>query len=227
MASFLTSIRLRFENTTSGGAIFNINIDNASPTPFTDPGLVDIAPEVVDEGSWDSEENSAEAFSPGQGSTGDQAILLAMSNNTFNSVPDTWQEISMPKSGFYTFGTFDWTDVRSYSTIFTMANGGDIAPDNNAIRLDDLHLSGGGNDNAGAGGGGGGGMQGTYKYKFTYRNSITGNRSNAGIGTDGFDFIITAENVDRGSVSFTDLPVSTDPQVDQREIWRTVGNGRR
>jgi len=227
MASFLTGIRVTFENTGNNIAIFNVNIDNSSQVPFSDPGLVDVAPEVTDNDSWDSEESSAEAFSPGQGSTGDQAILLAMSNSTLSSVPDTWQELSMPKSGFQRIGTFDWAAVTAYQTIFTMANGGEIANDNTAIKLDDLHLSGGGNDTSGAGGGGGGGLQGTYKYKFTYRNSTTGNRSNAGIGTDGFDFIVTAENVDRGSVSFTGLPVSADSQVDQREVWRTVGNGRR
>lgn len=61
---------------------------------------------------------------------------------------------------------------------------------------------------------------GTYKYKVTYLNSTTGHRSDA---------YATAASVTIASgpsnVNLTSVPVSSDGQVDDRELWRTVVGG--
>ncbi len=61
---------------------------------------------------------------------------------------------------------------------------------------------------------------GTYQYKVTYRNSVTGHRSNA---------FATAASVtlDHQRVSISAIPDGSlvDSQIDQAEIWRTVANG--
>lgn len=61
---------------------------------------------------------------------------------------------------------------------------------------------------------------GTYKYKVTYLNSTTGHRSDA---------YATAASVTIASgpsnVNLTSIPVSSDGQVDDRELWRTVVGG--
>lgn len=61
---------------------------------------------------------------------------------------------------------------------------------------------------------------GVYQYKVTYLNSTTGHRSNA---------YATAASVTISSgpsnVNLTSIPVSSDGQVDDREIWRTVVGG--
>lgn len=57
---------------------------------------------------------------------------------------------------------------------------------------------------------------GTYQYAETFLNSVTGSRSNSNPN------YITVPNVDREPVTLTNFAVSTDPQVDQRELWRAV-----
>lgn len=58
-----------------------------------------------------------------------------------------------------------------------------------------------------------------YSYKVTY-NSKYGHSSNAGPASA--DLTITAS---RGSISLTGIPVSPDPQVLSRTLWRTAGGG--
>lgn len=61
---------------------------------------------------------------------------------------------------------------------------------------------------------------GTYKYKVTFKNSTTGSRSNPQDDN-------TSITVDAGSiVQLSNIQVSSDPQVDQREIYRTQVNGQ-
>lgn len=61
-------------------------------------------------------------------------------------------------------------------------------------------------------------LNGVYLYRVTFKSSVTGSRSNPN-PTD----VATDDLVD-SAVNLSDLPVSTDPQVDLIEIWRTVGN---
>lgn len=66
---------------------------------------------------------------------------------------------------------------------------------------------------------GAGNLTGIYKYKVTFRNSVSGHRSNAN-PTE-----VTTANLSSRQIRLSSLPVSADAQVNQREIWRTVGNG--
>src|SRR6266446_2057996 len=60
-------------------------------------------------------------------------------------------------------------------------------------------------------------LTGRYWFHSTFYNSVTGNRSNSEpTQAEQLGFIGT-------TLSLTNIPVSTDPQVDRREIWRTVG----
>jgi hypothetical protein len=59
-------------------------------------------------------------------------------------------------------------------------------------------------------------LNGTVQYAVTYRNLTTGSRSNANPN------YITVSNVDRAPVTLSNLPISTDSQVNAREIWRAV-----
>lgn len=136
---------------------------------------------------------------------------------------DEWQYFVIPKRQFVRRGGFDWSVVEEFRV-----NLQGIADDGN-VWISDPILVGGGKDDGGAvvtpPGGNGvatrGGMQGTYKYRITFLNDDTGNRSNPG------DAIKVAENVNRGYVTLINLPTSPDPQVTHVEIWRTVGDGDR
>jgi hypothetical protein len=63
-----------------------------------------------------------------------------------------------------------------------------------------------------------GALSGTFKYKVTFRNSVTGHRSNG--NPTAVSVTVTNQQVDLAS-----LPISSDPQVGAREIWRTQANG--
>ena len=131
-----------------------------------------------------------------------------------------WQFVSVPKRAFVLSNGFLWTMVdRMQLRWNNVANGTSC--------IADVLLVGGGRDNGGAptnadgtsDAATNGGLQGTYKYRVVFANSVTGNRSNPGAATQ------VAEDVRRGYVTLSNLPVSADPQVDTLEIYRTVGNG--
>jgi hypothetical protein len=122
-------------------------------------------------------------------------------------VDGVWQQVKIAKKLFDRTGDssepYDWENVRAIR--FTgVSNNLLVSP---YFWLDDLKL------------GGGVGMQGTYQYNVTFRNSTTGHRSNGG------DDVAVIDDVRRESVTLSNVPVSTDAQVDQREIWRTIGGG--
>lgn len=127
------------------------------------------------------------------------------------------QFASLPKKIFSTAGDFSWSDVHRIAFIFQSLSGGD------EVYIGDVLLVGGGKVEMGVAEPetSRGGMQGTYKYRVTFRNTTTGNRSNPGPVTQ------IARNVNRGYVELTGLPLSDDSQVNAREIWRTVGDGLR
>ena len=134
-----------------------------------------------------------------------------------------WQYLAIPKRQFTPqTGDATWAETGQFRLEMQRANDG-------LYCVSDVLLVGGGMDNGGTppaipgntGVATGGGMQGTYKYKLTNFNSVTGNRSN---GTEGAQ---VAENVNRGAVTLASIPVAADPQVTDVEIWRTLGNGDR
>lgn len=63
-------------------------------------------------------------------------------------------------------------------------------------------------------------LSGTYLYKVVFRNRTTGSRSNPNSGT------VTVAPVTQ-QVSLTNIPISSDPQVNGREIYRTNAGGAR
>ena len=131
-----------------------------------------------------------------------------------------WQFVSVPKRAFLLFNDFLWNSVDRMQVRWNNVNVGTSC-------IADVLLVGGGKDNGGAptnadgtsDAATNGGLQGTYKYRVVFANSVTGNRSNPGAATQ------VAQDVRRGYVTLTNLPVSADPQVDTLEIYRTVGNG--
>ena len=63
-----------------------------------------------------------------------------------------------------------------------------------------------------------GALTGTYQYKFSFLNNTTGSRSNG--NPVAASVALTSDRAD-----LTAIAVSSDSQVDRREIWRTVSNG--
>lgn len=146
-------------------------------------------------------------------------------NSTLETIAEkTWianitgaQYAAIPKRLFATASSFDFTDVTRIDFIFHRVSFGDV------LCIGDVQLVGGGKDDSGSppSGASKGGVQGTYRYRVTFRNTTTGNRSNPSPVTQ------IAKDVNRGYVALSGLPTSSDSQVDAREIWRTMGDGTR
>ena len=125
----------------------------------------------------------------------------------------TWTRITIPKSSFTANGAagttgFTWANVRGFRISIETTNAG-TAP----FWIDNIRMLGGV------------GMQGDYKWTYTYRNSGSGERSNPPIDSDGNILFKLVQDVERQAVVVTGFQVSTDPQVDFIEVWRTLGNG--
>ncbi len=118
--------------------------------------------------------------------------------------PDTWTHLRIPKSSFFRSGggAGDWSDVAGLQ--FTVKTNTESGIE---LYLDDCELIGSA------------GLEGRYRYHSTFRNTVTGNRSNPE------PLYVSLDNVHRQSVAGSSVQVSADTQVNQREIWRTVGNG--
>lgn len=116
----------------------------------------------------------------------------------------TWKRIFVGKEQFSYRGSdnFTWADARAFRFQVKTNLGGAAN-----VYIDDFKLLGGY------------GLQGAYQYLVTFRNSTTGTRSNSN------EIPTEVLNVLRQVVELTDIPVSPDSQVDQREIWRTIGDG--
>lgn len=133
--------------------------------------------------------------------------------------PNTWVRLMVPKRLFFTTGDPYWQSITKYEIFSRINRRGTGNPENAAVYVDDLRLLGTI------------GIQGTYRYCFTFKNSTTNHRSNPlfidrdGNGiVDDIDYD-TIEGVVRQTIHIENIPVSTDPQVDKVEIWRTFGNG--
>ena len=62
-------------------------------------------------------------------------------------------------------------------------------------------------------------VAGTYQYTVTFRNSTTTSRSNANLNS-----VSVTVGANR-QVTLSNLPISADPQVDSREVYRTTAGG--
>lgn len=150
----------------------------------------------------------------------EERLNLAIAEKTWIIPVADWQFLAIPKRAFTRFGGFVWSSVNQFGYLNNGVPTGTYC-------VSDVLLVGGGKDNGGGtvtppganGEASNGGLQGTYKYKLTYLNSETGNRSN------GTATAQVAENVNRGYVTLTGIPTSADSQVTDVEVWRTVGGG--
>lgn len=135
------------------------------------------------------------------------AALEKLGKTKASQIEDTWITLLLPKTSFVKDGdtnNLGWSSITNLR-IVTRTNQRGRA----SLFVDNIRLVGGV------------GMQGDYKYLLTFRNSVTGSRSNANATP------VEALNVARARVQLTSLPVSTEPGVDRIEIWRTLGNGER
>lgn len=130
-----------------------------------------------------------------------------LTEDTIGVARRRWTRVTIPKVVFESNGgavEADWATVRGVRfTVETNKLG------RANVNFDNLKLIGGT------------GMIGDYQYHVTFRNTSTGTRSNPDL-TFG---PITIEDVERQGVTLSNVPVSADTQVNQREIWRTIGNG--
>lgn len=142
---------------------------------------------------------------------GNQKILVSK---------NTWTRVTLPKTSFDRSGngTQTWANVRAIRITVQSNKLG-----RTTLYFDELKLVGGI------------GMLGDYDYTITYRNDDTGTRSNPAIDDDegtatNFPNAIvkvTVRDVERQGVRLTfTTGLTFDPQVNEIEIWRTVGNGK-
>lgn len=132
-------------------------------------------------------------------------ILGSLGQTSISVAQGAWIKLRIPKASFQKMGSSanTWANAAAVRlTVKTNSRGTVI------VYWDDLKMIGGG-----------GGLLGDYKYHVTFRNTVTGSRSNSN------PTAVEVTAVERQGVSLAALPVSSDGQVDQREIWRTVGNG--
>jgi len=132
------------------------------------------------------------------------ALQEHLGQTTISVAGGVWVKLRMPKSTFNRAGagTGTWANVRAVQlTAKTNAHGSVF------VYVDDLKLAGGA------------GMQGRYRHRVTFRNSVTGSRSNPN------STYVETLDVERQPITLGNLPIASDTQVDQREIWRTMGGG--
>src|SRR3990167_1473295 len=132
-------------------------------------------------------------------------ILNSLGQTSITTAQGAWVKLRVPKAAFQKMGSSSntWANVAAVRLKAKSNSRGQAI-----IYWDDMKMIGGG-----------GGLLGKYKYKVTFHNTVTGSRSDAN------PTAVEVENVERQSVNLANLPISIDSQVNQREIWRTVGNG--
>lgn len=151
--------------------------------------------------------------------TDQDKLSAAAAEKTWVIPSNEWQYVTIPKRLFKKNNSFTFADVNEVRLSFNNVR-------QTTTCFSDIFLFGGGVDHSGTPSMAQGttdtassGLQGTYKYRLTYLNSTTGNRSNPSPATQ------VAKDVNRAGVTLSNIPTSADSQVDFVEIWRTVGGG--
>jgi len=135
-------------------------------------------------------------------------ILERLQEAALGQSDASWQLLLIPKASFIkqcvitNTDLLGWKDVQAIKLTVKATSTADIN-----VWFDDFKLIGGS------------GVQGTYKYAVTFKNSVTGSRSNPVFSR------AVVEDVTRQEILLQGIPQSTDTQVDTIEIWRTMGNG--
>jgi hypothetical protein len=130
-----------------------------------------------------------------------------LGEDAFHAEDDVWCTLKLPKSSFVKNGEASWATIVALKMVVRTNERALLAglPDN-GYYLDDIKLVGGV------------GMQGTYQWKYTYKNSATGTRSNPSPASTAL------ADLTRQGATVT-VQNSSDLQVDLIELWRTLGNG--
>jgi len=132
---------------------------------------------------------------------------------------DAWFQVAIAKSQWLRTGTnlnLDWSMVQAIRI-----QGGYLPPDSNPpqnapVYVDNFTMFGGyplGTGPIALQGGA------TFQYQVTYGNDITGNDSNPN------DTPLVISNVAEQPVVLYNVPISSDPQVTNRKLWRTQEGG--
>jgi hypothetical protein len=133
-----------------------------------------------------------------------------------DALPNQWIQVAIAKSQFTRMGTdlnLDWSAVQKVR--FTGGNELLPAPVP-ALYLDNFYQFGG----VGLGTGPAAIQNGSeLQYLVTFGNNITGNDSNPS------DHITVIADVKTQAVQLSNIPLSTDPQVGNRKLWRTSEGG--
>lgn len=146
---------------------------------------------------------SEEAVSESQIDTSQGLSVIAQTQTL--GAGGAWTRLRVPKAIFSRGGSTtanDWSDVAAMRLVVKTNDRGGTT-----VYFDRARLIGSV------------GLQGTYKYLVTFRNGTTGTRSNANPTP------VVVDSVERQPVGLTNLPISSDTQVTQRELWRTFGGG--
>lgn len=146
----------------------------------------------------------------------DEKIRLqeSLAQTVLFPIQNALTQLRLPKSTFRrsgAIGSNDWADVQSVR-LYVQAN----SIGNATVFFDRMRLHGRV------------GHQGTYYYKVSFRNTTTGHESNSvELESNDIDAESMARypNAAREVINLSAIPVSADTQVNQRRIYRTIGNG--
>lgn len=140
---------------------------------------------------------------------------------------DQWIQIAAPKSAFDKFGNnqnLDWSDVNAVR--FHIGDLGDSSP--TSCDFDLLQMYGGYAPGAGPAALLGGSE---YQGYITFGNNLTGSDSNPqgmqllGDGTTSQPNPSIVGGVAVQEINWSNIPISPDPQVGNRKLWRTTAGG--
>ena len=155
-----------------------------------------------------------------------QDIHAAAANAIVIPDSDRWVQIAGAKAQFQRIGTsmnLDWSHVKAVKI-----EGGNPGGDTSYVKLNGFEFYGGyplGIGPAALLGGS------EYQYAVTFGSSVTGSDSNPNgmavqpDGTVNPAAPFVAQGVAVSPVNLAHIPVSTDPQVDNRKLWRTTAGG--
>jgi len=116
----------------------------------------------------------------------------------------SWNNITVAKSSFKISGSPNWNNITSIKIqIAVQTNGA-------TVWIDDIEMQGGV------------GMSGTYQGAVVFANTVTGSVSNPQPLVN--NAYSTVANLIRQPLIWSNIPISTDPQVNARILYRSLGN---
>lgn len=133
-----------------------------------------------------------------------------------DALPNQWIQVAIAKSQFTRIGTslnLDWSAIQKVR----VTGGNPLLPSPvPVLYIDNFYQFGGVGLGTGPAALSGGSK---LQYLVTYGNNITGNDSNPS------DHITVIAGVADQAVKLSNIPISSDPQVGNRKLWRTSEGG--